>query len=154
MERIIWIALWLALLCCGCHGPAEQSSGGLFTMSWENAFSWDDAPDFGSERLDKETSRFSKVQAAGSLQHYFPDGRISVELGQSRGEAAAARIAEAVGRQIFKDEKMYRMKLVQRCRFGYYAYIDWGVREEKYTGHYVKLMVDLDKQIIWWIMCS
>ena len=49
---------------------------------------------------------------------------------------------------------MYRVKLVQDCRFGYYAYIDWGVPEEKYTGHYVKLMIDLDKQIVWWCKCS
>lgn len=154
MNRIICIALLLALVICGCHGSAEESSSKAFTISWENAPSWGDAPDFSSESLDKETLRFSEVQQDSLSRRYFTDGRISVELGRTKGEAAATRVAEAVARQIFRNEKMYRLQLVQHCRFGYYAYIDWGVREEKYTGHYVKLMIEFDKQIIWWCKCS
>lgn len=137
----------------GCNNSKTNTSSRSFVITRENADSFDDAPAFVDRLLDQQTSRFSEPERPYQCR-YFADGKITVNTQGTKGEKAAKRVADTVAKQIFKDETVYSLTHPIATRFGYYIHADWGSREEGYTGHILKMMIDLDRRIIWYYKCD
>jgi hypothetical protein len=143
------------LLICGygCNNSKIESASQSFVIAWENCDSFDDAPSFSNKSLDRQTSRFSEPEKPFGYR-YFPDGRITINLQDAKGQMAAEKVANAVAEQIFKDKTVYNLAPPGITRFGYFVHADWGTKEEDYTGHVLEMMIDLDKRMIWYWKCD
>ncbi len=145
------LAVLVASLSCSCG--LRRPSALTFTLRWENAPSWDDAPAFSDARLDESERRFSIRQAAGD-PWYFKSGVIAVPAPTGSRNEAALAAAKAVVSTVFRDERFYSIGDVIETRFGYYVPVDWGVQEEQFSGHVLRVMIDLDERMIWWWKCG
>jgi hypothetical protein len=154
--RTLWLSSFFIgmILICACTDQ-KPSSVQTFLITWENADSFEDAPDFADRKIDKKTSRFVKPGKPEGDRDYFPDGKIQISLlDHVQSEVAARIIGEAVAEKVFQGYAKFKVKAVRQTRFGYYVFVDWGVSEEGYTGHILYLMIDLNDRIIWWFKCD
>jgi hypothetical protein len=162
-------SLLSAVMLCGVEEKAD-SHPTRFSMAWENNGSWEDEPEFSDKGLDdpsREVEAFAKKgvkiepirrftpRKTYGDEYRFKDGHFDIDLKKQTGEKAARIVAEAMGTRLLgPDRKCWRITAERHTRFGWYAYIDWGSAEEKYAGHVLRLMVDLDRHIIWWMKCD
>jgi len=130
-----------------------------FTISWENADSFEDFPAFDNRSLDKTLHRFQDI-GPGGTEYYFTDGMVTVELPEAPDDQAVRAVAHAVAKEALPDAEGYRWKApykildISPTRFGYFVNVEWGSPEEDYEGHGLWMMVDLSRRHIWWNKCD
>jgi hypothetical protein len=150
MHTLIAMLIGLAIPIVSISGQKLTA----FKVTWENAPSFDDAPNLEDVRLDEDQTRFQTPKDGIGDPDYFKEGKVALKV---RGESERERIfniADDIALIIMRDKKYYRIDKVNMTRFGYYVHVDWGTKEESYSGHYLNMVIDIEEKMIWWCKCS
>ncbi len=158
---ILFILGLVPVLGVGCASKVVvKETQETYNITPESIVAFDDAPLFDDKEHDdwfvKEVGRkrFVIPEKSHGAECYFKEGRLEVSFKEELSDADKAMvIGDKIAFTIYNDKKIYKIKSINKNRLGYYVFIDWGVGEENYTGHVLKIMIDFKNKVIWWSKC-